>query len=172
MVANESKFYPIVKTALTNHLIAEGYLSDLEITGNHGLVPDKYLKDGLLRTYREKRLPTPDIMGWITPRQDLTKKLLLVAEFKIKPSFWDIYQAKGYHELFLADATYLISQKPFTESYPKALPFASQRSHLLQMHDGRFLKVLILHSTPEGVITLGQVASEVGYLPDFQIEDG
>ncbi|HJX69758.1 MAG TPA: hypothetical protein VJ441_01555 [Dehalococcoidia bacterium] len=161
----ESEFYGIVRQAIEDLFSIQRYSVDCEITGHPKgkQIPDRFLRSSVLLKHK-RWLPTPDIMGLVQrkPRQSE----LVIVEFKLKPTFMDIFQAKGYGQLFDSDFTFLISQHPLYESSRKVLDFVKQSPELLSTGNGREVIIEFLHKTPEGKITLAQLGSDVGILPD------
>jgi len=165
----EYQFYERAKTAVESYFTIQGYTVDFEVTGYPPLkkVPERFLKEQVLLKYRDQ-LPIPDIMGWVASRwhKKLRNKLVVV-EFKKKPKFWDVFQAKGYDELFDADLTLLLSQYPLYESSRKLFDFLSEKPELTRTKDGMsHIVVKFLHITPDGAITLAQLGTDTGKLPD------
>ncbi len=90
-------------------------------------------------------------------------KKLVIAEVKINPTFWDIFQAKGYDELFNSDITYLVGiAKSMSESYPRIFDFVKERPWLLKTKCGKSqIYIRLLHITREGIPTLAILGSEI-----------
>ena len=112
--SNETRYYELVKEVLEDVFGNRGFNHRFEVIGNKKPPLDFLFVNPVLKKYRN-RLPQPDVMGVIWRKnQDLRK--LVVVEFKENPTFRDIFQTKGYHELFKARISWLISDKPFSES--------------------------------------------------------
>ena len=161
----ECTFYSVACQATGDLFSIQGYSTDFEVTGHPKgkQIPDRFLRDNTLLKHK-RWLPTPDIMGLVQRKP--TSCELVVVEFKLKPTFMDIFQAKGYDGLFNSDFTFLISQHPLYESSKKVLDFVKQRPELLITRNGKEVVIKFLHKTPEGKITLAQLGSDVGILPD------
>jgi len=160
-IKKEERFYPLVKKALENQFKPYAILTDFEIT-HRGRIPDRFLKDRMLRK-QKGLLPTPDIMGLVWRKGQEDDKKLVIAEVKLNPTFWDIFQAKGYDELFDSDITYLIGvAKSISKSYPRIFDFVKERPWLLKTKCGKSqIFIRLLHITHKGVPTLGILGSEV-----------
>jgi hypothetical protein len=161
----EFKFYNIVRQALEDLFTVQAYSVDFEITGHPKgkQIPDRFLRDSILMKHK-RWLPTPDIMGLVQRKSSQSK--LVIAEFKLKPTFMDIFQAKGYDGLFNSDFTFLISQYPLYVSSRKVLDFVKQKPELLNTNNGKEVAIYFLHRTPENKITLAQLGSDMGILTD------
>ena len=164
----EYKYYEKAKKALEDHLINKGFHTDFEITGHPKgkAIPEKFLfkNTGLLNG---GKLPTPDIMGLIWTSQE-NKRKLVVAEFKINPVFADIFQTKGYDELFDSDCTYLLSKCSISESSRNTMNFIRNNIQLLKTKMGKSeIFIMVLNAFPKGSPpTLGRLGTETNYLPD------
>lgn len=163
----ESRLYELVRGAIEQLFKVQGYSVDFEITGHPKgkLIPEKFLKSATLSRYRRARLPTPDIMGlvWRSTRQD--NKKLVIVEVKKKPNYRDIFQTKGYDELYNSDFTYLISQHFLYMSSPKVLDFIEESPELLRTRKGNDVCIMTLYRNSAGEIHLGQLGPEAGILP-------
>jgi len=134
----EHKYYPLVKEALEREFRNHGYRVDFEVTG--------YPKG--------KRIPN--------------SKKLVVAEFKHSPRFTDIFQTKGYDELFRADYTILLSAKSISKTSEITMNLLRIDPQLLKTKGGKGkIYIMFVHKTAEGTLTLARLASEVGHLPDL-----
>jgi hypothetical protein len=82
----------------------------------------------------------------------------------------DIFQTKGYDELFNSDYTLLLSAESISESYKRSKSITDFIKHnicLLKTKAGKSnIYVYFLHETPEGTVTLARLGSEVD-LPDI-----
>ncbi len=158
----------MTKKAVESHYVNLGCSVDFEITGFPPLkgVPEKYLKQEFLQRYK-RVLPTPDIIGWVTPGWSSTKeRKLVVVEFKMEPVFRDVFQAKGYDELFDADSTLLVSQYPLYDNSRKTFEFLSQNPKLTRTKNGSSWVVFkFLTKTPQGKPLLAQLGTDIGVLP-------
>lgn len=163
----ESRFYEVACEAIEELFRVQVYSVDFEITGypKGKQIPERFLRDDVLLKHKQ-RLPTPDIMGLVRKRIRQEVQKLVIVEFKLRPTFMDIFQAKGYGELFNSDFTFLISQYPLYSSSKKVLDFVTERLGLLSTRNGKSIIIKFLHKTPEGKITLAQLGSDVGILPD------
>ena len=164
---SEYRFYPTVRQAIEESFGIHGYSVDFEITGHPKgkPIPERFLKDDVLLKHK-RWLPTPDIMGLVRKRTEKDSEKLVIVEVKLRPTFMDIFQAKGYDELFNSDFTFLVSQFPLYDSSKKVLDFVSVRPGLLDTRNGKWIVLKFLHITPEGIVTLAQLGSDVGLLPD------
>lgn len=169
----EDRFYPMVKKALEEHFWNHYYDVDFEITGypQGKNIPEKFLKDSFLREWVKRvKLPTPDIMGWVWKDFNKKEKKLVIAEFKKSPSFRDIFQVKGYAELYRSDYTLLLSREPLYDSSKQVLDFIKERPGLLKTKWRKSeIIVMFLHKTPEGIITLARLGPDIGILPDLNL---
>ncbi len=164
----EEKYYPKVKGALENYLTNIGFSCDFEVIGRKKSLVRRFLPKNskLLRDVRA--LPPPDIMGfiWSRPQQ---KHKLVIAEFKLSPKFMDIFQAKGYDELFDSDLTFLLSVKSISESSKISvgtIDFIRNNPDLLRTKLGRsVIYIKFLNETCDGDITLAVRGDEID-LPD------
>ncbi|MCK5654568.1 MAG: hypothetical protein KAH98_05465 [Dehalococcoidia bacterium] len=162
----EQDYYPLVKEAIEDHFKNKGYFVDFEVHGRKKPHPRFLFKNATLSKCDRRTLPTPDIMGLIWTQQKRDKKLI-IAEFKKSPRFADIFQAKGYDELFNSDYTLLLGLVPISESSKSTMAFIRNNPELLKTKRGESeIYVKFLHPTREGAITLAQLASEIGILPD------
>jgi len=168
----EEKYYPKVRKALENHFQNKGFSGDFKVIGRKKSLVRQFLPENskLLRDVRP--LPTPDIMGFIW-KQPQQKRKLVIAEFKLSPTFMDIFQTKGYDELFNSDCTFLLSLKSVSESSKvsiRTIDFIRQNPDLLRTKLGKSrIYIKFLHETREGTITLAVRADELD-LPDEDIE--
>lgn len=164
----EEEYYPLVLEVVRDGFRLSGHSTDFDLTGHPKgkSIPERFLKEPSLKKY--SKLPTPDIMGWVWRGSEENKKLVIV-EFKLSPKFEDIFQTKGYGELFNSDWTFLLSYKPFYESSGKVLDYAITNPELLKIHhcDSRktCINVRILHATPEGKITTGRLGTDLDSFP-------
>ena len=162
----ESWLYEFVRKAIEQSFKVKGYEVDFEITGHPRgkFIPEKFLSSEMLLKHRRDRLPTPDIMGlvWRSTRQD---KKLVIVEVKKKPNYRDIFQTKGYDELYNSDFTYLISQLFLYMSSPKVLDFIKESPELLRTRKGTDVYIMTLYGNSAGEIHLGQMGTEARILP-------
>lgn len=142
----EEKYYPKVKMALEEHLMNNGFSVDFEVIGRKKSLVRRFLPRNSELVRDVRALPTPDIMGVIW-RHHQQKRKLVIAEFKMSPTFMDIFQTKGYDELFNSDLTYLLSRDPISESSKHTRDFIRNNLDLLRTKRGtseiyiRFLNV-------------------------------
>lgn len=166
----EHKYYPLVKEALESEFRNHGYCVDFEVTGHPKgkRIPERFLlKNDMLKGYIKRVLPTPDVMGLVWKPSGDSKKLVVV-EFKPSPEFTDIFQTKGYDELFRADYTILLSAKSISESSQRTMDLIGTDPQLLKTKGGKGkIYIMFVHKTAEGELTLGRLGSEVGHLPDL-----
>jgi len=158
----EHKYYPLVKEALEGQFKIHGYCVDFEVTGwpPRRNIPERFLQKNKILERYIRALPTPDVMGLVW--QGNQNKKLVVVEFKVTPGFRSLFQAKGYDELFNSDYTFLVSTEPLSERSKSTVAFIRNNTELLETKRGLAkIYVCILHRTPEGAITLAQVASEI-----------
>lgn len=161
----EEEYYPKVRKALENHFQNKGFSVDFKVIGRKKSLVRQFLPENskLLRDVRP--LPTPDIMGFIW-RQPQQKRKLVIAEFKLSPTFMDIFQVKGYDELFNPDCTFLLSLEPLSESSRFTIDYIRDNTDLLKTErDKSEIYIKFLHETPEGTITLAVRGDEID-LPD------
>ena len=163
----ESWLYEFVRKAIEQSFKVQGYEVDFEITGHPRgkFIPERFLSSEMLLKHRRDRLPTPDIMGlvWRSTRQD--NKKLVIVEVKKKPNYRDIFQTKGYDELYNSDFTYLISQHFLYMTSPKVLDFIEESPELLRTRKGNDVCIMTLYRNSAGEIHLGQLGPEAGILP-------
>lgn len=161
----EQDFYKKAKETLEKHFKNYGFCVDFEMTGLKRSIDKKFfLKNNFLLRYRG-RTPIPDIMGLIWRKHAKNKKLI-IAEFKEKPKFRDIFQAKGYDELFDSDVTYLLSAESISESSKSAMAFINNNPALLKTKQGKSeIYVKFIHETKDGNLHLAMLGSETN-LPD------
>ena len=159
----ERDFYTKVKEALEKKFRNDGFHVHFEITANK--VDDRFLlKNRTLLNYRG-RILRPDIMGLIWRKNSKNKKLI-IAEFKEKPKFRDIFQTKGYDELFDSDVAYLLSAESISESSKSAMAFINNNAELLKTKQGKSeIYVKFIHETEDGNLHLAILGSETN-LPD------
>ena len=162
----EYEYYPLVKEALEGEFKSKGYYTDFEITGHPRKknLPSRFLfKNNPLQDYI-RVLPTPDVMGLVWIQQYDIK--LVIAEFKCSPRFRDIFQTKGYDELFDSDHTFLVSAESVSKSSQSTIAFIRNNPQLLKTKSGiSEIYIYFLHKTTEGIITLAQRADEIDVLP-------
>jgi len=170
MPSDESKFYDMTCQAIQELFELHSYSTDFEVIGGRGKcrVPVRFLKTKALQKYASQ-LPTPDIMGLV--KKGTRESNLVLVEFKSEPRYRDIFQTKGYNELYRSDFTFLISREPMFKSSKKTLDFVRHDHKLLRVRYGRRLYIMFLHKTSEGKITLAQSAVEVGAFeyPDLDL---
>ena len=165
----EWEYYDLVKEALEGEFKNKGYCVDFEVTGHPKgkRIPERFLlKNATLREHIKEVLPTPDVMGlvWRSPGDS---KKLVVAEFKPSPKFEDIFQTKGYDELFSADYSLLVGAKSISESSQRTMDFIRTNPQLLKTKEGKGkIYIMFVHKTTEGILTLARLGSEVD-LPDL-----
>jgi hypothetical protein len=155
----EVDWYPEVSIALKGFFTKRGYHSNFQVLGGKsGKKPtDEYLQlNPKLRQYR-RYLPVPDIMGLVW-RKEETQARLVVAEFKLKPKFADIFKTKGYHELFKARLTFLIGRESVSESSP-AYKYIKNAPKLIRVGKTKIL-CLLLQPLKEGGYALARLGSE------------
>jgi hypothetical protein len=158
---NESRFYPIVKEALEDLFKNRGLNCRFKILGKNK-PPMNLLKltnPALLR--HRNVLPCPDVMGIIWGR-NYERRKLVIAEFKEKPRFRDIFQTKGYHELFNARLSLLVGPRPLSESSKSAMAYVRNNPDLLKTRRTKIYCAL-LHRIKQGKVVLSNLASE----PEF-----
>ena len=156
----EERYYPKVKKALENHFQNKGFSVDFKVTGRKRSLVRQFLPENsnLLRDVRS--LPTPDIMGFIW-RQPQQKRKLVIAEFKLRPTFMDIFQVKGYDELFNPDCTFLLSLEPLLESSRFTIDYIRDNTDLLKMkRDKPEIDICFLYKIREGIFTLAKRGDE------------
>ena len=107
----EEQYYSLVKEALEDHFRNKGCFVDFEVNGRKKPHPRFLFKNATLSKCDRRTLPTPDIMGLIWTQRKKEKKLV-IAEFKPSPRFRDVFQTKGYDELFDSDYTLLLGADP------------------------------------------------------------
>ena len=166
----EREYYPLVSETLENAFRNHGYCVDFEVTGHPKgkRIPERFLlKNDTLKGYIKKVLPTPDVMGLVWRPPGDSKKLV-VAEFKPSPGFTDIFQTKGYDELFYADYTILLSAESISESSRRTMDFIKIDPQLLKTKGCKGkIYIMFVHKTTEGELTLARLGSEVSHLPDL-----
>jgi len=157
----EDKYYPKAKEALENHFRSKGFSVDFKVIGRKKTLLRQFLPENpkLLRDVRP--LPTPDIMGFIW-RQSQQKRKLVIAEFKLSPTYMDIFQLKGYDELFNPDCTFLLSRRPLSESSKFTIDYIRDNTDLLRTkRDRSEIYIRFLHETREGISILAVRGDEI-----------
>jgi hypothetical protein len=103
----------------------------------------------------------------VSPQWSRTKeRKLVVVVFKKKPRLRDVFQAKGYDELFDTDTTLLVSQYPLYDSSRATFEFLSQDAKLSRTKNGSSWVVFkLLTRTPQGKPCLAQLGTDIGVLP-------
>jgi hypothetical protein len=167
----EYEFYNIVKETLEHALKEEGWHTDFEVTGHpiNKKIPERFLRSDVLKNHQRSgygRLPTPDVMGLVWSIRRAENKKLVIVEFKKSPKFWDIFQAKGYHELFRSDFTLLLGQEPIRDSDHKVIGFLQENRDLLRTNDGKYIAVEFLNKSFDGIISSVRSGADIGILPD------
>lgn len=164
----EKQYYPIVKRALEIEFGAKGYyFLDFVVLGNKRSIPDRFLMSPFLVGCQKKGiLPIPDVIGLVSVRKDDPHKKLVIGEFKIKPTFKDIFQTKDYDELFNADYSYLIGGFPITKSRKNTIEYIKNRKDILKTKSGSSeIMIVFLQGSKEDP-SLAVLGSEWGILPD------
>jgi len=158
---HESRFYPAVKSALEDLFKKRGLNCQFDILGNCR-PPKELLKatNPKLLRYRNV-LPSPDVMGFVWGRNFSLRKLI-IAEFKETPRFRDIFQTKGYHELFNARLSLIVCKIPLSESSKSAMAYLQIDPCLLKTRRTKIYCAL-LNRIREGKVVLANLASE----PEF-----
>lgn len=166
----ESEFYEIAKKAVEEEFREKGYDVDFMVLGRKRKIPERFLRGNRVLAKYNPGLPVPDVMGLVQRRRTGSKKELVVVELKLKPKFRDIFQVKGYAQLFNADFTLLLSQYSMYESSQKVLDFVKNTPLLLRIKRGRRkIAVMVLHQVREGEVVLAQLAPETPVLPDLEL---
>lgn len=164
--AIEPEYYPKLKKALENHFTNLGYLVDFEVIGRKKTPLRRFFAKNSKLLKDIRALPAPDIIGsiWKKPQQN---RKLVIAEFKQSPKFMDIFQTKGYDELYNSDYTLLLSAKSISESSRSTIDFIKHNICLLKTKTGKSnIYIYFLHETREGTLTLARLGTETG-LPDI-----
>ena len=160
----EHEYYPLVMETFEEEFRAKGFHVDFEITGHppRQNIPERFLRNNPILLDYQRALPAPDIMGliWIA---DKNRKELVIVEFKKKFTFTDIFQTKGYDELFNPDHSYLVGLRPLSESSKSGntMAFVRNNPNLLLTKQG-LSKIIIrfLNEGRDGTVTLGVLGSE------------
>lgn len=162
MKEKEEDYYNQVKETLELHFSLYGLKTDFEITAEKK-IPCRFLKSDILKK-QKTLLPMPDIMGLVWRNKKEYSKLV-IAEFKIAPTFRDIFQTKGYAELYNADITFLISKTPFSKNYKRIFDFLKATPHLLKVDCKKQIYIRFLHKVNEGPPTLAILGNEIEIFP-------
>jgi len=164
----ESDYYLPVKEAFEDYFRNNGFYVDFEVTGLNRKPLERFLpkiSQLLLKLKHVRALPTPDIMGFIwTPQKK--EKYLVIVEFKLNPNFQDVFQTKGYAELYGSDLTYLASRESISQSSESTITFISDNPKLLETQRGEPIYIKFLHKTPAGAIHVVMGGDQTRILPD------
>lgn len=166
----ETDFYETAKKAVEKQFRRNGYDVEFMVLGRKKKIPERFLRGNRVLAKYNPGLPVPDVMGLVQRRRTGSKEELVVVEFKLKPQFWDIFQVKGYAQLFNADFTLLLSQYPMYESSQKVVEFVRSNEGLLETGHGRGkIAVMELHQTLDGEVLLAQLVPETPVFPDLEL---
>ena len=163
----EDKYYPKVKQALEEYFKNQDYSVNFEVIGREKRLLRQFFDNNpnLKRIKDIRALPAPDIIGFVWKSQQNRK--LVITEFKPRPTFMDIFQTKGYDELYNSDYTLLLSAESISESSSSTIDFIKHDVCLLKTKAGRSnIYIYFLQETREGTVTLVRLGPETD-LPDL-----
>ncbi len=165
----ESEFYEIAKKAVEKEFNILGYKSNLIILGCKRKIPEEFLRYDQILMKHNPGLPVPDMIGFVWGEKTKNNKKLVVIEFKLKPRFWDIFQLKGYAEVFNADLALLLSREHMYDSSRKVLDYIGCRREILKFNGGNgVIPVMALSELDNGDVVLVRLVPEVGCLPELR----
>ncbi len=170
-MAAEYEYYYIVKEFLEKALTEKGFGCYIDVTGYHfnKKIPERFLRSDTLIKHQQSRygrLPTPDVMGLVWNIRKEKDEKLIVIEFKKNPKFRDIFQTKGYHELFHSDFALLLGLVPIRDSDNKVIHFIDDNQDILKTIDCKYIAVEFLNQSFDGIISFVRSGADIGVLPD------